>query len=98
MMYEYEILRIKRYEEVTREFVTKRGKTKTKTVDFKVDKPEDFDSRVKNTLAEWNSKGWQVVSANYHVPVSGFVMLTFGFTESDSNKTEFIALLQREKV
>jgi len=101
-MYEYEVLQIQRQTyRKTREVEAKRGKTVVEEY-FEVESIADFHARVKQTLNDWGSKGWQVISAEYCLPIhSKTSVINIGswvaLAETDYAEVWYAVVLQRSQ-
>lgn len=100
-MYEYEIVRIARHkEQKTKEVEVKRGKFETQKY-TEVETFDEFDARIKKTLNDFGSEGWQVISANYSLPIQGHASWGnssgAGWSTTDFNSAEFVVVMQRSK-
>jgi len=106
-MYEYEVLQIqRRKEKKVRETERKRGKKISIAVEeyIEVELIADFFTRVKETLNDWGKKGWQVVSANYCLPIQGRAVvasnvpyMVVSHAETDWEEVSYAVVLQRSK-
>ena len=95
-MCEYKIVRInRRIETKIREIIPKKGKP-TKEEYVEAESFEVFYSRAEHLLNDFSKEGWQIVNANYSLPVKGTSdYMSFGFSTTDFNSAEFVFILQR---
>jgi len=100
-MYEYEIVRVARKkEEKTKETVNRKGRNVSEKY-TEIETIEEFDARAKKTLNDYAGNGWQVISADYCLPIQGHWQKVCdggaGWSTTDFDKAEFVVVTQRNK-